>query len=230
MQTVYLNKCCSLLGWYKASDFDSDLKQVIAEMEKLRHDGGFADLQMSFSNELVLNLIESENKDQMIRVVEAYLRGLAIATQQPLEWALNNHYSFDTSEMALDGKWVKVDTLSEEMYFAGCDLLLGLVMQEVQMICVSNEIDPREIIKDLDLRMRYQKWGSVGFLESYLSIIYDFEEETIEETPVKPISKIHWAKTDQSLRLLIEGLMGGLYVTNRDYSEVARHFQTQESD
>lgn len=226
MQTEYLNRCFSLLSWQESYQVEI----VWDELEKLRAEDGFVDLAMSFSNELVLNLVEAVNKDQMIRVIESYLQGLAVATSKPLEFSINNHYSYLTSELGRDGKWGKVDRISQEMYWAGCDVLLRLLVFEVELVCVSNEIDPRKVINDLSLRMRHRNLRDVSFLESYLTGLLDFEEKSLEETLGKPVSKIHWAKTDQSLTFLFEGRIDGLYISNGDYSEIATHFQTQSSD
>jgi hypothetical protein len=226
MQSEYLNKCYSLLSWQESYN----VEEVWAELEKLRAEDGFVNLSISYSNELVLNLIEAVNKDQMIRVIEAYLQGLAVATSKPLEFSINNTYSYLTSEMGRDGKWGKVDRMSQEMYWAGCDVLLGLLVFEVELVCVSNEIDPRKVINDLSLRMKHKNLRDTSFLKSYLTGLLDFEGKSLEETLGKPVSKIHWAKTDQSLTILFEGLKDGLYISNRDYSEIATHFQTQSSD
>lgn len=218
MHTEYLNKCYSLLSWEESYN----VEEVWAEMEKLRAEDGFVDLAISFSNELVLNLIESVNKEQMIRVIEAHLKGLAVATSKPLEFSINNHYSYLTSELGRDGKWGKVDRMSQEMYWAGCDVLLRLLVFEVEIVCVSNEIDPRKVINDLSLRMRYRNLRDVGFLESYLTGLLEFESESHSSGVAK---KIAWYGDANKLELLIKGLMELGLLPYRDASEIIKnHF------
>lgn len=219
MQTEYLDRCFSLLSWQESYQVEI----VWDELEKLRAEDGFVDLAMSFSNELVLNLVEAVNKDQMIRVIESYLQGLAVATSKPLEFSINNHYSYLTSELGRDGKWGKVDRISQEMYWAGCDVLLRLLVFEVELVCVSNEIDPRKVINDLSLRMRHRNLRDVSFLESYLTGLLEFESESHSSGVAK---KIAWYGDANRLELLIKGLMELGLLPFRDASEIIKnHFQ-----
>jgi hypothetical protein len=221
MTTEYLNKCRRLLNWEEA--FDSEA--LWAEMGN--ESSGFVELSVLFSNELVLNLLETVTKEQAIKVVEVYLQGCATGREIPLEFGIGNIYNFEFDLIAkgdpMEKGWRMSSATSQEKYWARCYELTTYLMNEIELVSVINDIHVPAVIDDLSLRLSSRGLKDVAFLTGYLSPLLRYDEVAITQNFEG--NKIPWIKSEVSFRQLYEALLSGGFISNKDFFEVASHFK-----